>query len=299
MFKLGCVRLLLLVVACCVCTAQAQQPLVSDNESMIYWAKPGFAPLYISSGASRNRGFGDLTLAAIGEFLPQYQHVDMRANYVRVMSELRRGSKICAILHKTPEREEFAYYSNPLLVIPSYQIYIHSTEKERFKSLSGWETGRVSFNDLLANHKPLRIAQTPSHSYGKARDSVIRRHQKNLMVVRSYAGQMSVIKMLVAKRVDLILEFPWVVNHHLEELKIKSSQLHKVVLTDVPSSEPAFIACPKTPWGQKLITELNQIDPPMHQLASRYVERWLSPAEVVEFRRANHEYFGDSWLQEK
>lgn len=295
MLKWACVRLMLLVAMLCVGTTYAQQSQAIDDENTIYWAKPGFEPLYIPSGALRNSGIGDLTISAIGKLLPQYQHKTMRANYIRVISELRRSSKVCAVLHKTPEREEFSHFSNPLVIIPSYQVYIHSSEKEQFENLPGWNEGKVSLNDLLSSRMGLRMAQTPSHSYGEDRDKIIRKNRKNLDIVYGYAGQKSLIKMLLAKRVDLILEFPWVVNHHLPGLKVKSSQLHKILLADVPSNQLAFIACPKSPWGKRVITALNNIEPPLHALTKPYVEKWLAPVEVEEYRRANREHFGEVW----
>jgi uncharacterized protein (TIGR02285 family) len=293
--KLGCLKLLLLMMMLYATMAYAQQSQANDDETTIYWAKPGFEPLYIPSGALRNSGIGDLTISAIGKLLPQYQHKTMRANYIRVISELRRRNKVCAVLHKTPEREEFSLFSNPLVIIPSYQVYIHSSDKGRFESLPGWEEGKVSFNDLLSSRERLRMAQTPSHSYGNERDKIIQKNRKNLDIVYGYAGQKSLIKMLLAKRVDLILEFPWVVNHHLPGLKVKSSQLHKILLADVPSNQLAFIACPKSPWGKEVITALNNIEPPLHALTKPYVEKWLTPVEVEEYRRANREHFGEVW----
>lgn len=266
---------------------------VGAGDNIIYWGKPSFAPMYITSGEDRNLGFGDIIVRELEKLLPQYQHEETRANYIRLMSEINRGNNTCVILHKTPEREQFAYYSNVLLLSPSYQLYSSASAQNKFQHFSGWREGQVSFNDLLANSEQLRMAKTPGHSYGQARDEIIRRHQKNLKIIKGYAGQKSLIKMLLAERVDLILEFPWVVNHHLKKFKIKPSQLKKVTLTDVPAYEPAYIACPKTPWGKKLVTALNSIEPPIHIQLGAYIEDWLEPVEMEEFRRASREYFGE------
>lgn len=272
--------------------AHTQQPQAGVEANTIYWVKPGFEPLYIASGVYRNRGFGDLIVGELEKLLPQYQHEVMRANYIRLMSELNHGKNVCAILHKTPAREEFIHYSNTLVYAPSYQLYSTTSAMDKFKHHPGWREGRVNFNDLLANSEQLRMAQTPGHSYGKARDTIIQRHHKNLIVTKGYAGQKSLIKMLLAGRVDLIIEIPWVVNHHLHEFKIKTSQLHKVTLTDVPAYEPAYIACPQTAWGMQLVETLNNIEPPLHVQMGTYIEKWLEPEEVEDYRRASREYFG-------
>jgi uncharacterized protein (TIGR02285 family) len=271
----------------------------SIDRSVLYWAKPGFEPMYIASGVYRNRGFGDLIVVALEKLLPQYRHEVMRANYIRLMSELNHGKNVCAILHKTPAREEFIHYSNTLLYVPSYQLYTSASATDKFQHHPGWREGQIGFNELLVNSNQIRMALTPGHSYGEARDAIIRNYRKNLLITKGYAGQKSLLKMLLAGRIDLILEFPWVVNHHLHEIKIEASQLHKVTLTDVPAYEPAYIACPKTPWGMQLVETLNNIEPPLHVQMGAYIERWLEPAEVEDYRRASREYFGEGWSQEK
>ncbi len=299
MAKLGCVKLLLLITMLYVGTAHAQQSQASAEGNTIYWAKPGFEPMYIVSGVYRNRGFGDLTIVQLAKLLPQYRHEVMRANYIRLMSQLNRGNNVCGILHKTPEREQFIHYSNALILAPSYQLYSSVSAQDKFQNHPGWREGKISFNELLANSDRLRMAQTPGHSYGKARDDIILRHYDKLIITKGYAGQKSLIKMLLADRVDLILEFPWVFNHHLYQFKIDSSQVHKVNLTDVPAYEPAYIACPKNPWGKQVVMALNNLDPPLYRQVDTFIEQWLEPAEIENFRQANREYFGDDWLLER
>ncbi len=295
----GTILLMVTLAIIFVSKGHAQQPRVNVDENTIYWGKPGFEPMYIASGANLNHGIGDLIILDLGKLLPQYKHEVMLANYPRVVSELRSGSNICAILHRTPEREEFIHYSNTLILSPANQLYISASAKNRYQHLPGWSESKVSFNDFLANNEKLRMALIPSHSYGRKRDAIIHRYRNNMIVTKGYAGQEALIKMLLAERVDLIMEFPWVINHQLQKLKLNSSLLHKITLTDVPAYETAHIACPKTPWGKQIVTEINNLDPPIHIQTGGYIESWLEPAEVEGYRRANIEYFGEGWLQDR
>lgn len=274
-------------------TSEVPQP-ISQNANTIYWVKPGFEPLYIASGPLRDQGFGDRVITDLEQHLPHYTHKVMRANYMRLMAELRRGHNVCAILHYTPQRAAYIHYSNQLILAPSYQLYSSKDTMERLQHHPGWVEGRTSFETLLANNPKLRMALTPGHSYGKERDQIIYRYREQLDIVRGYAGQETLLKMLMAMRLDVILEFPWVVNHYQRQLGIAPGDTHKVVLDDVPAYEPAYIACPKNAWGKAVVTAVNNISPAIGIQVRHYIEGWLEPSEIENYRKANHEFFADS-----
>ncbi|WP_390618338.1 hypothetical protein [Maricurvus nonylphenolicus] len=275
-------------------TSEAPQP-ISQDAKIIYWVKPAFEPLYIAAGPLRDRGAGDLVIADLERHLPQYDHRVMRANYIRLMGELRRGHNVCAILHYTPERETYTHYSDMLLLIPSYQIYSSVGSIDKLKHHQGWLEGNLGFEPLLANSPKLRMALTPGHSYGKERDNIIGRYREQLNIVRGYAGHETLLKMLMAMRLDVILELPWVINHYQKQFGIDPAQLHKVTLNDVPAFEPVYIVCPKNPWGKAVVTAVNGIEPSISGMVRHYIEDWLKPEEIIEYRKANSIIFPESF----
>ncbi|BFM15435.1 hypothetical protein R50073_16180 [Maricurvus nonylphenolicus] len=271
------------------------EPHLHTDGDRIFWAKPGLEPLFFPPGsrtAEQEPGFGDLILEDLEGQLPGYRHHELRANYARLISEIRAGNPVCGILHRTPRREGFIAFSNTLAFPPSYKLYVKAGNRQVFENIAGWEEGAVAFADVLQSKRGLRMAHTASHSYGKALDEVLARYHSHLDLVRGYAGQKSLVKMLLAGRVDVIIEFPWVVNHHLESLGISSDELHSMTLTEAPAYEPAYIGCPKNDWGLHLIDHLNQIEPPLHERMKNYIEIWLKPDEVEDYRAAFEAYFG-------
>jgi len=268
-------------------TAQAQLPKAEKN---VYWAKPSFAPLFIHDGASRNQGFGDLILFELKSSLPQYQHQDMHANFARIMSELRRGTQTCAILHHTYERETFIHFSDTLLLTPSYQLYSRTQRQGEFQQYVDKHSAHISLEQLLSSPKQLTMAHTPGHSYGKVRDAILARHKDKLRIVNGYAGQAPLIKMLLAQRIDLILEFPWVINHQIKQLNMVN-ELYQYVLADAPAYVPSYIGCPKTSWGKSMISALNNLTPPMHERVKTYLEKYLTVEEQRDYRHAYDDFF--------
>lgn len=284
---IGCFLCILLFIT----ETHAQQPITSDTPTSVQWVRPGFEPLFINSGVYRNQGIGDLTIVELGKALPQYKHATLNANYIRALTEIRRGNNACMILHRSAEREKFIYFSNAVFFTPSYQIYILSSQRSKFSLASSEYNGGVGFETFLTNSREMRMAHSRGHSYGKTRDAIFKRHRNKLQISHGYSGQRALIKMLLAGRVDFFLEFPWVVNHHLRELKINPAKLYKIQLTDVPAFDPSYIGCPQTVWGRSLISEINKLSPPMHQRVRDFVLRWLTPQEVKQYQQAYSEYF--------
>ena len=262
-----------------------------EAETIAYWAKPSFAPLFIHEGASRNQGFGDLILAELKSSLPQYQHQDIHANYTRILAELRKGTQTCAILHHSHEREAFIHFSDTLLITPSYQLYSRVQHQGKFQQYIDKHSGLISLGQLLSSPQQLTMAHTPGHSYGKVRDAILAQHKDKLRIVKGYAGQTPLIKMLLAQRVDLILEFPWVINHQLKQLHMENA-LYQYVLADAPAYVTAYIGCPKSLWGKTMISALNNLTPPMHERVKAYLEKYLAVEERSDYRRAYADFFG-------
>ena len=267
-------------------TTQADLPLVQ-------WAKPGLAPLFINSDEDREQGIGDQMFVQIQSEMPQFRHMNLFSNYARLLEEMRKGSDLCAILHKTPKREEFMVFSEPVVITPSYQLYISQKGMPRFIEKTGWDGNPIAFDDLLSRSRGLSLAVTPGQSYGVERDTIIERHLDKIELIRSFADHEALIKMLAAERMDMVLGFPWVVNYRLEKLDIRKD-LVKIPLNDVAAFETAYIACSDTPVGRRVVDAVNAISPPVHDRAKSFLTRWLTAEESIAYYRVYHDFFIES-----
>jgi len=257
---------------------------------VVQWAKPGLAPLFISTGAERERGVGDQMFVEVQDMMPQYNHVNLNLNFPRLLEELRKGSNICAILHHTQERADFSAYSQSVIVTPSYQLYVSAKGLERFKEKTGWSGEPMSFDEIMSKSRGLKIAITPGQSYGSERDGILKRNADKAEVVRSFANQETLVKMLAANRMDMMLGFPWVINYVMEKLDA-DADLIKVPLNDVVQYEASFIACADTPLGQSVVASINNISPPVHDRVKSALARWLTEKERQLYYEVYQEYY--------
>ncbi len=274
-------------------TSEDSDALVSklyEGKPVIHWAKPGLAPLFVHEGANAGRGIGDQMFGDVQALMPQFHHVNLRLNYPRLLEELRRGSDVCAILHRTPEREAYMVFSRPVVITPSYQLYVSVKGLERFKQQTGWNGAPASFDQLLSNSDGLKMAVTPGQSYGAERDEILARHANQVELVKSFADQRALIKMLAANRMELVLGFPWVVNYATELLDIRAD-LVKVELNDVPQYEPAYIACADTAFGKRIVDTVDGISPSVHDRSKSYLTRWLTAKESQSYFAVYHAHF--------
>ncbi len=263
---------------------------VHVDKPVLHWAKPGLAPLFIDDGTDEGRGIGDQMFVQVKDLMPQFYHVNLNLNYPRLLEELRKGSDVCAILHYSDERAKFIVYSKSVIITPSYQLYVSAKGLESFKKKTGWKGGPASFEELLSKSHGLRMAITPGQSYGAERDAILARHIDKVELIRSFADQEALIKMLAANRMDMVLGFPWVINYRLEQLDVRSD-LVKVPLNDVAKFESAYIACADTELGRRVVKAVDEISPPIHDRSKSFLTRWLTAKESQEYYGIYHDYF--------
>lgn len=262
-----------------------QVDVTKASESML-WAKHSFKPLFIPDGPLQGEGIGDLLYAELQHSITGIQHTNVNTNYLRIYMEAKKETNICAVLHHTKERSKFLYFSKPLAITPSYQLYVSESGKQHLDTLFGRNVKAEGLESILAKTKQLRIAVTPEQSYGRERDEILQRYQDKFDITYNYTHQSSLLKLLAAQRVDMVLAFPWVFNYELSNLDIHG-KVAKIELTDVPGYEPSSIACAKTPLGQKIIQAANNLGITTKENLKDQISRWLRPEEQADYLRAH------------
>lgn len=282
-------------------TAATDNPLTLDtqsqNEPSIYWAKPGFAPLFILRGPFKDQGMGDEIFKRLQQKTPGFNHINTQANYTRIITEMRKGTNMCAILHHKDERAEFMYFSKPVVITPSYQIYVSPNGRKLLRERFDKDIQTLAFDDLLSQSQGLKLAITPKQSYGPHRDILIENHRDKLEIIHAFTENTALIKRLANNSVDLVLAFPWVFNYELDLLGLHS-QIHKIQLTDMPTHQVSNIACAKTPTGKRIIDIIDAMQPAPQTFLKEVIPEWLTPREISDYQAAYKRYFaGDGRVQ--
>ena len=196
------------------------------------------------------------------------------------------------MLFKNDSRSEFIAFSDPIIMIPSYQLYVSQEAKNHFDDSFGTDVRKETFQNLLSRSNGFTMAMNPSQSYGITRDALIKKNIDHFDVYKNYSDQSIILKMLAVNRVQMSLFFPWVFNYRQDELGLRDST-YKINLTDVSEHVLVYVACPKTEIGLKLTAQINSLDSDFNKQLKQIVKEWLLPEEVEQYEKAYDQYFPD------
>ncbi|MBT3368084.1 MAG: TIGR02285 family protein [Nitrospina sp.] len=259
-------------------------PLSGFSQDTITWLKVDFPPVSIPEGKDAGEGIMDKIVDLMISDLPGYQHKSRVANIKRIMTEFEQGQDACAggfII--TEERSEIGYFSKyPSTFLPPVQIVIRREDKKLFET-----SGMPSLEDLLRN-KSLKLGLSSKMAYGKKIDSLVEKHKAKANIFFRHGDDIakSLLRMLLKKRIDYTIAYPWMVEYML-----KPEQVDKI--TFIPAKETQVpimhhVMCSKTDWGLRVIEKINAIlkkERPTKEYRSIF-ERWLPKSEIEGYRQA-------------
>lgn len=256
------------------------------------WMEAVAPPFFIHSGPLKGQGYEDRITALLAEQLPQYEHHHMIANISRHYQQWKQGENSCALaMYKTPEREEFAYFSIPsVFTLPTVLII----EKDNFDAFGSSKT--VNLQQLLEANQ-LVIGRSNNRSYGVIFDTVLNKYGNDTNIF-SYEGaelSLNLFQMLIAGRIDALAGLPEEAMYLAETFGLKD-QITTLNVAENQKDHNAsltYVACSKTPWGKKTIDAINSIlrkQRPTKRYRGAY-ERWLDAGSIENYRKLYKDVF--------
>jgi uncharacterized protein (TIGR02285 family) len=249
-------------------------------------------PFFIQSGPNQDQGYGDTITHILQKQLPEYTHEEITTNITRHFYKFKQGEHVCSVgLYKTPEREEFMYFSLPSFITLPAVIIIKKDNIGKFDNQA-----TVSLDAVLANTN-LMIGLAKDRSYGVIIDDVLKLHhgQDNVVEFTGQELSLNLFKMLMLGRLDGLIALPEEALYQAEQMGIRE---HLLTLTLSENQHNyhgwlSSVACAKTPWGREVIDKVNRALlelRPTETYRSAY-ERWLDPNSIATYRRAYDEVF--------
>lgn len=274
----------LLLSILCFSMCILSPPTVHAKDT-ITWMEAVAPPFFIHAGVLKHQGYEDLITDIIAQNLPEYEHNHMIANISRHYQQWKQGEKSCALaMYKTPERQEFAYFSIPsVFTLPAVLII----NKENFDTFGGNKT--VSLQQLLETNK-YTVGRSDNRSYGVEFDKALDTYgnEENIFMFEGAELSLNLFKMLIAGRIDALPGLPEEAMYLAETLGFKD-QIMTLNITENQNDHSAsltYVACSKTPWGQKTIDAINTVllkERPTQEYRAAY-ERWLDPSSIDNYR---------------
>ena len=267
-------------------------PVNLQAKDVITWMEAVAPPFFIHEGNLKGQGYEDLITEQLAENLHLYDHKHMIATISRHYQQWKQGEKSCSLaMFKTPEREEFAYFSIPsVFTLPPVLII----RKDNFNTFGGKKT--VHLQGLIEG-KNITIGRSNNRSYGVLVDDVLNRfgNENNIFSFEGSELSLNLFKMLIAGRIDALTGLPEEAMYLAETLGFKD-QIMTLNISENQNNHDAsltYVACSKTEWGKKIIDNINSVlllQRPTERYRAAY-ERWLDPSSIENYRQLYSDVF--------
>ena len=258
----------------------------------ITWMEAVAPPFFIHDGDLKGQGYEDLITDLLAENLPLYEHKRTVATISRHYQQWKQGEKSCSLaMFKTPEREEFAYFSIPsVFTLPTVLII----RQDNFDSFGTTKT--VNLQHLLESEE-ITIGRSNNRSYGVLVDNVLNQYgnKNNIFSFEGSELSLNLFKMLIAGRIDALTGLPEEAMYLAEMMGFKD-QIMILNIAENQNDHDAsltYVACSKTEWGKKTIDTINSVlleQRPTEQYRAAY-ERWLDPSSLENYRQLYKDVF--------
>ncbi|SHO43084.1 TIGR02285 family protein [Desulfopila aestuarii] len=267
-------------------------PSQATAKEKLYWLEAVAPPFFIHEGPLAGQGYEDLITDILEEKMPQFEHVHMQATISRHYQQWKQGENACSLaMYKTPERDEFVYFSKAsVFTLPPVLII----QKDRFEDFGGQKVVRLA--DLLKEGKMV-IGRSKNRSYGPGFDKSLNDYgnDKNIYAYEGPELTLNLFKMLLAGRVDALPGLPEEAMYLAETMGFRDKIMTISVSENLEDRESmlTYVACSKTDWGKNTIETINTIltqERPTERYRAAY-ERWLDPSSVGEYRKMYKEIF--------
>lgn len=259
-------------------------PAAHAHETII-WFRSDSPPISIVNGPDKNRGSGDVWGNYLMTRMPEFQHEVMTANFVRIFEESKHRDNACDwLLFKTPEREKNLLFSEPLLdVLPSGLVVLASRRAEFAPYLN--EKGELRLTNLLAAHK-FRIGAATQRSFGPMVDTLLLQSYARSSVSWFAAYDVfssGLARMANHQTLDGVLGFAVELSFATEHVGRREEDFVFFPLVEESALTPGYVACSKSPFGEKVIARVNDIIRfGGGELALRAYRAWL-PAQMRNY----------------
>lgn len=241
------------------------------------------------------------TLMLLMQGESSFQAEPLQTTTERAMAMLKTESSACAGNRlKNNARLAFSYATAiPHTVFPGLRLYSKTSSKT-----TSWlkqqlnDQQSISLQQLLKGDNKLHFAVGGGRSYGEQLDYLLKQPQwqHKFWQRRSVDMSAGLIDMLLQDRVDLLIEYPNVMQHYLSQYSSDT----KLTSFSIEEAEPymlGYILCSKTAQGLKLTEFFQQRLQHISQQKS-YLDAhlgWVDAADRAQLTQLYNQVFGTSF----
>jgi len=222
-------------------------PLLSKET--VIWRVTDWPPFYILEGPDKGKGIYDEIISMISLHIPEYEHVTMRMNTVRVRAQWNLGEKVC---HPSViVGESFNTQSVVNSILLPHRIIAHRDKEGVLRK------DEVSLDQLLGDTQH-RGGFTPER-YTPLLNDIVKQHKggKHLYFNPNYDR---LIEMILLKRLDYIVEYPPIITYTAKQMGLDNpTKSLGIQETKDMSYILVAVGCTKNAWGRAMINKIDQV----------------------------------------
>lgn len=227
--------------------------LNSYAQNTIYWQTYHRPPAAFTTGEYQGQGFAQQILTLIINQMPNYKHEIVVTTLARAVADIKANKYSChPALIETKQRKEFMLFSQASLLNPTGRIIGQVNLIKPFL-----ENGKVNLTKLL-QQSPLTLAHINKRSYGQKIDNILKNNLNDRQIFQVQDIELTrVFKMIERKRLDFVIAYPHEISYYINN-NVSTNRLGIYQIAGIPAYTLSSVACPKTPWGQQAISDINQ-----------------------------------------
>lgn len=251
-----------------------------DDSGLVYNSMPGIN----INGATRQ---------LLLEYMPEHQDRVSIVNNERAFQILKANTLACSGNKvRNSEREHFAYFSDvPQLIFPGLRLYMLKATAQTAGLATQQHDKGYSFADIINRLPRSRIGVVGGRNYGESLQAILDQMASHNRIYARTGKDMSaapILDMLINSRVDLVVEYPDVVQHYSEKLN-HSTELTSIDISEADEYSGGYIMCSKNEQG-KLLAQVYTNAIRLASKDKRYLQAHLSWFDVSSHQKVTAIY---------
>jgi len=235
------------VFGCAEVFADASTPSIN-------WIRLDFPPNYILRGENAGNGAVEKVIRYLSTQLSQYEMHNVDMSRKRFWHEIERRQNYCeAGAQRTTERQQYAYFSIPMTLIPPAKIVLNQTSWEALGKPDSMSLSALLQVDSLSGS----IIST--RSYGYVLDTLLKNNElkADANFLRHVIDLDSLYSMISMNRLDFTIDYEIVLNRFLQKRSLDNLKL--VAIEEEAKYHSLHVVCTKNAWGKKIIEDINVV----------------------------------------
>ncbi len=283
--------------AVCFSTRSYSADIAPPEKPEIMWYFIDFPPAYINKGPYKDQGYADKTFQYIIDRMPQYRHTKMQSNFPRALHAVQDQSHACHTgLLRTPEREQYVYYSDPIGPTVPNRLLILQKNMHRFTPHLG-ASGELLLGSLMRSGD-LRVGIINGRFYSHNINRELERFRGSNKIVK-VPYEMSA-NLLLRNRIDYT--FSWLAEAAYLFRKVEDEKPNKTrdTYTLLPiSGEPTvrygLFSCRRNAFGKQVVDDMNTIIRAKSSAAifEKFYTDWLDDDALKLYKQAARKFAQD------